>query len=248
MTGECIAVVSGKGGTGKTSFTSAAAASIAMDGKKVLCIDCDIALRNLDLPLGLTDSVLMDFSDVCRGTCSLSDAVAESHEISGLYLLTAPSGQFPVDITPDDMGRLLDAVREEYDYCFLDAPAGLELGFQLAATHADRAVVLSTADFLSLRNAQRAVMALSHIPDGQLHLVVNRVSGKVIKYTNTNIDDAIDAVGAPLLGLVPDDPSVLSMSPRGVKSFLASGSKAAKAYHNIANRLQGRRAPLLRIH
>ena len=130
--GKIIAVVSGKGGTGKTSFTANVGLALAALGKNTLCLDCDITLRNLDLALGLTDKALMDFSDVIAGRCSLSDAAADHPKYPGLHLLTAPlspGGQ--LDVTDEQMRQLLDQVRQEYDYCLIDAPAGLPPGHRL---------------------------------------------------------------------------------------------------------------------
>ena len=128
--GKIIAVVSGKGGTGKTSFTANVGLALAALGKSTLCLDCDITLRNLDLALGLTDSALMDFSDVIAGRCALSDAVAVHPKYPKLHLLTAPlSATGQLNVTMEQMKRLLDQVRRQYDYCLIDAPAGLGQGF-----------------------------------------------------------------------------------------------------------------------
>ena len=159
--GKIIAVVSGKGGTGKTSFTANVGLALAALGKNTLCLDCDITLRNLDLALGLTDKALMDFSDVIAGRCSLSDAAADHPKYPGLHLLTAPlspGGQ--LDVTDEQMRQLLDQVRQEYDYCLIDAPAGLGQGFRLATGCADCVVVITTTDASALRDAQHTVMLL----------------------------------------------------------------------------------------
>lgn len=127
--GQCIAVVSGKGGTGKTSFVAGVGAALAMSGRQVLCLDCDIGLRNLDLALGLTDRALMDFTDVAQGICDLDDAVAVHPRIPGLHLLTAPVRLSSQAVTTEQMRALLRQVRSRFDYCLLDAPAGLGTGF-----------------------------------------------------------------------------------------------------------------------
>ena len=207
--GQCIAVASGKGGTGKTSFTAGVGAALALSGRRVLCLDCDIGLRNLDLALGLSDRTLMDFSDVAQNRCSLE--------------------------------------RRRFDFCLLDAPAGLGRGFQLATCAADRCVVVTTADASSLRDAQHTVMELDRFPAGDLHLVVNRVRKKLLRQLHATIDDAIDKAGLPLLGVVPEDDALPLCMNRGVPILLADGQSAATAYRNIAKRLQGERVPLLRI-
>lgn len=245
--GECIAVVSGKGGTGKTSFTAGVGSALAMSGKRVLCLDCDVGLRNLDLSLGLSDRALMDFTDVAQGRCSLTDAVVEHPKIPNLYLLTAPARVRGRPVSSREMSALLNTVRREFDFCLLDAPAGLGSGFSLATCVADRCVVVTTTDTSSLRDAQHTVMELDRFPSGRLHLVVNRVRSKLLRQIHTTIDDAIDTAGLPLLGIVPEDDRLLLAQNRGVPLLLSDSGLAAVAYRNIANRILGKRVPLMRI-
>ena len=246
--GQCIAVVSGKGGTGKTSFTAGVGEALALSGRRVLCLDCDVGLRNLDLALGLSDRALMDFSDVAQGCCSLESAVVEHPRLPGLFLLTAPVRTRGRPVTETQMADLLAEVRKRYDFCLLDAPAGLGTGFLLATASADRAVVVTTTDPSSLRDAQHTVMELDRFGSGKLHLVVNRVRKKLLRSMHATIDDAIDKAGLPLIGVVPEDDALLLSLTRGTPLLLASSqSPAAWAYRNIAARLQGGRVPLLRI-
>ena len=246
--GQCIAVVSGKGGTGKTSFTAGVGEALALSGRRVLCMDCDVGLRNLDLALGLSDRALMDFSDVAQGRCSLESAVVEHPRLPGLFLLTAPVRTRGRPVTETQMADLLAEVRKRYDFCLLDAPAGLGTGFLLATAAADRAVVVTTTDPSSLRDAQHTVMELDRFGSGKLHLVVNRVRKKLLRSMHATIDDVIDKAGLPLIGVVPEDDTLLISLNRGTPLLLAnSQSPAALAYRNIAARLQGGRVPLLRI-
>ena len=247
MSGQCIAIVSGKGGTGKTSLTAGVGTALAQSGKRVLCVDCDIGLRNLDLALGLTDRALMDFSDVALDRCPLEAAVVAHPSIPNLYLLTAPVRMRGPAVTEEDFRRMLQKIRQQFDFCLLDAPAGLGRGFQLATCAADRCVVVTTADASSLRDAQHTVMELDRFPAGALHLVVNRVRKKLLRQLHATIDDAIDKAGLPLLGVVPEDDALPLCMNRGVPILLADGQSAATAYRNIAKRLQGERVPLLRI-
>ena len=246
--GQCIAVVSGKGGTGKTSFTAGVGEALALSGRRVLCLDCDVGLRNLALALGLSDRALMDFFDVAQGRCSLESAVVEHPRLPGLFLLTAPVRTRGRPVTETQMADLLAEVRKRYDFCLLDAPAGLGTGFLLATASADRAVVVTTTDPSSLRDAQHTVMELDRFGSGKLHLVVNRVRKKLLRSMHATIDDAIDKAGLPLIGVVPEDDALLLSLTRGTPLLLASSqSPAAWAYRNIAARLQGGRVPLLRI-
>ena len=245
--GQCISVVSGKGGTGKTSFTAGVGAALALSGQRVLCLDCDTGLRNLDLALGLSDRALMDFSDVAQNRCSLELAAVEHPKIPDLFLLTAPARNRGQPVSEAQMAALLETVRGQFDYCLLDSPAGLGSGFLLATCAADRCVVVSTADTSSLRDAQHTVMELNRFPRGALHLVVNRVRRKMLRNMHATIDDAIDRAGLPLLGVVPEDDALPLCMNRGVPIMLADGQAAAAAYRNIAKRIQGERVPLLRI-
>lgn len=245
--GKIIAVVSGKGGTGKTSFTANVGLSLAALGKQVLCLDCDITLRNLDLALGLTDSALMDFSDVVLGRCPLSDAVVQHPKYPGLRLLTAPltaTGQ--LDVTEAQMRRLLEQVRGDYDYCLIDAPAGLGQGFRLATACADCAVVITTTDASALRDAQHTVSVLNRFGTDALYLVVGRVQKKLLRALHSTIDDAMDTAGLPLLGVVPEDSDVSYALNRGTP-LRDMNYYAARAYENIAKRITGQRVPLMRI-
>ena len=183
---QVIAVVSGKGGTGKTSFTTLTGMALAQLGKKTLLLDCDIGLRNLDLYLGVSDRALMDFTDVIAGRTTLAQAVVRHPLYPNLYLLTAPVS-FGVRLpSKREMQRLIDEIRRHFDFCLIDAAAGIGETFALATCCADRAVVVTTNDPSSLRDAQRTVMELRDYPNGRLHLVVNRVRRKLLKALSSN--------------------------------------------------------------
>ena len=182
---QVIAVVSGKGGTGKTSFTTLTGMALAQLGKKTLLLDCDIGLRNLDLYLGVSDRALMDFTDVIAGRTTLAQAVVRHPLYPNLYLLTAPVS-FGVRLpSKREMQRLIDEIRRHFDFCLIDAAAGIGEAFALATCCADRAVVVTTNDPSSLRDAQRTVMELHRFPTGQLHLVVNRVRRRLLQSLHT---------------------------------------------------------------
>lgn len=244
--GSVIVITSGKGGTGKTSLCAGLGFALTELGCTVLCIDADVGLRNLDIALGMTDSVLMDFADVIEGRTSLHRAAALHPSEAKLSLLTAPL------LLEQDAGMeegfrlLLLEARAQYDYILIDSPAGLGLGFRLATCAADEAIVLATDDMSALRDAQRVVAALSPaIP--VIRLVVNRVRPKLLQRLGLTVDDLMDNVGLPLLGLVPEDAQVLVSSNAG-KPLLQNNTKgAARAYRNIARRLQGLAVPLMKI-
>lgn len=241
--GCALMITSGKGGTGKTSLTAGVASCLAALGRRVLCIDLDVGLRNLDLVLGLSDRAVMDFSDVMAYRCSLLSAAVEQPEIKGLFLLTAPLDGDGLDL--QRFRELVDEAKETFDYVFMDSPAGLGVGFQLARAAADRAIVVSAVDPTALRDAQRAVTELHDLP--QLHLVMNRVQPRLIRKLRTSIDNAMDTAGLPLLGVVPEDAAVTISAAAGIPLVLASHKRAAHAYLNISKRILGQRVPLLRI-
>ena len=245
--GKIIAVVSGKGGTGKTSFTANVGLALAALGCHTLCLDCDITLRNLDLALGLSDRALMDFTDVIAGRCTLEDAVVQHPKYPKLHLLTAPLSARPMPVASEQMKALLDRIRQTYDYCLIDAPAGLGMGFHLASDYADRAVVVTNTDASSLRDAQRTVMELDRLGRGNLHLVVGRVEKKLLRSLHTTIDDAMDAAGLPLIGVIPEDRRVILAANLGRPLILEGRRGAANACLNIAKRLEGYRVPVMRI-
>ena len=242
--GTAIVVTSGKGGTGKTSITGGVAGSLARLGHSVLCIDMDIGLRNLDISLGLSDRALMDFSDVAEGRCPLVRAAVNHPDLPGLALLTAPM-TLSSALTEEAVRRMLDTARSLYDYVLIDSPAGLGAGFRMACCGADRAIVVSTNDASSLRDAQRTVGELDFLR--QIYLVMNRIQPKLLRQLRTTIDDAMDTAGLPLLGVVPEDPQVMLSANLGRPLILGGRQGAANACLNIAKRLEGRRVPIMRI-
>lgn len=242
--GTVITITSGKGGTGKTSITGGVAAWLALMGRTVLCIDMDIGLRNLDISLGLNDRALMDFSDVALGRCPLARAAVEHPSLKGLWLLTSPMS-LPPSLTPEKVRALLDTARTMYDYILIDSPAGLGAGFRLAVCGADRALVVSTSDASSLRDAQRAVAELDQLRT--VHLVMNRIQAKLLRKLRATIDDAMDAAGLPLIGVVPEDPQVILCANLGLPLTTRGPKGAALACRNIARRLEGDHVPIMRI-
>ncbi|MCC8065150.1 MAG: septum site-determining protein MinD [Clostridiales bacterium] len=244
--GISVVITSGKGGTGKTTVTCGIASALAELGKRVLCVDVDIGLRNLDVTLGLADRALMDFSDVIAGRCPLEAAVCEHPTLKGLYLLNAPVTLPAARVTEQGMQELIGSARLWFDYVLIDCPAGIGSGFRLAVCAADQAIVVTTTEPASLRDAQMTVAQLRgyEIP---IHLTVNRVNKRLMRRLRTSIDDAMDTAGLPLIGVIPEDDRVTELCAKGELMILHSRSGAARAYRNIASRLTGRRTPLMRI-
>lgn len=244
--GQVISVVSGKGGTGKTSFVCHVGLYLANMGYRVLCLDCDLGLRNLDIALGMSDCTVMDFTDILEGRCTLEEAAVPHPTVTILSLLTAPAF-LKKEIDRDAFHQLIDEIRSKYDYCLIDSPAGIGRGFRLAITGCDRAIVVTTTDPTSLRDAQRTVMELQMLPPGKVHLVVNRCKKKLMRHLHQTIDDAIDTAGLPLLGVIPEDEDLPLAMGKGIPLPFLYNRCASKAYKNIAARITGMRVPLMKL-
>ena len=244
--GQVVAVTSGKGGTGKTTLCAAVATCLAAEGQRVLCIDVDLGLRNLDISLGMAELAPISFADVLAGRYRLEDA-APHPEIPGLFLLTAPLADLGDHITLRDFGRLLQTVREEYDYCLIDSPAGIGNGFRIATMFADRVILIATPDPASLRDAAQTADRLERMGRENVKLVVNRVTPSLFRRLHWTVDDVMDEVGLPLLGLIPDDQSVVLAAAANMPLICKTDRGAALGCLHVARRLQGRRVPLMRI-
>ncbi len=241
--GELVAVLSGKGGTGKTSVCAGVASALAQLGEKVLCIDCDVGLRNLDISLGLSDIGALSFQDVCQGGYSLEQA-AQHPVYPNLYFLTAPVDQTADQVDLSAFHDLLQYARKQVSFVLLDAPAGIEAGFTLAAKYADRVMLVTGADPASIRDAARAADVLERMDKNNVRLVVNRISNKMFEVMNLTVDDVMDQAGLPLLGVVPEDPKVVLAAAFRQPLLGYTKKGAASACKRIAKRLQGLRVPI----
>lgn len=244
--GEVISVISGKGGTGKTTVCAGVASCLAAEGNRVLCIDADIGLRNLDIALGMADQPIIAFTDVINGHYQLSDA-AEHEEIPGLFLFTAPIRENEELISFSNFEKMLQEVRKSFDYCLIDSPAGIGTGFRLATKFSDRSIVVSTPDPASMRDAERASELLLLDGKEDLHLVVNRITPKLFHQMDLTVDDIMDGVGLPLLGIVPEDSEVILAAADGVALVLSATDGAAEACLRISRRLRGKATPLMKL-
>ena len=242
--GELLAVLSGKGGTGKTSVCAGIATALAQQGKNVLCIDCDVGLRNLDISLGMTDSGALSFLDVAEGHYPL-DRAARHPQYQTLAFLTAPMNRSADSIAPEAFEKLLLQAKQSFDYTFLDAPAGVDAGFQLAAKFADRFLVVTGAGPAAVRDAARVSDLLELMGKKNIRLIVNRVDRDMLSTVKMTVDDVMDSAGLPLMGIVLEDPNVTLAAAFG-KPLLqyARRSPSAKAFHKIANRIQGYYEPI----
>lgn len=241
--GELIAVLSGKGGTGKTSVCAGIAEALAVQGEKILCIDCDVGLRNLDIALGLSQIGTLSFQDVCTGGYDLS--MAARHPVyPNLSFLTAPVNCPIDDVDPMAFLKMLETARSRFSYVLLDAPAGIEAGFRLAAQFADRVILVTSADPAAIRDASRAADVLEGMGKRNVRMVINRVNPKMIAAMGVTVDDIMDQSGLPLLGLVPEDENVI-LAAAFHQPLLGYGKKgAAAACRRIAKRIRGQIVPV----
>ena len=240
---ELIAVLSGKGGTGKTSVCAAIATSLSHLGESVLCIDCDVGLRNLDIALGLADEGSLSFTDITSGAYTL-DMVMPHPFFPGLHFLTAPMGCAASDIDTEAFSQLLEQAKQRFSYIFLDAPAGIEAGFDLAARHADRVIVVTNSDPASIRDAFQAGNVLEQMGKTNIRLVVNRVHRRTAEAMGLTVDDIMDRAGLPLLGIVPEDVNVVLAAAKNQPLIRASRGGAAAACRRIAKRITGQSIPV----
>ena len=241
--GEVIALLSGKGGTGKTTLCAGIATALANLGSSVLCIDCDIGLRNLDISLGLAHTDSLSFVDVCCGEYTLDQALRHS-VYPNLAFLTAPVNATAETIDRADFSAMLRAAREQFDYVFLDAPAGVELGFQLCASYADQIFLVTCPEPAAVRDAARAAEKLELMGKDSIRLLVNRINKKLFHITNVTVDDVMDEAGLPLLGIVPEDTNIPLAAAFEQPLLRYTKRGAAAACKRIAKRIQGKPVPL----
>ena len=244
--GEAIAVISGKGGTGKTTVCAAVAACLAACGKRVLCIDADVGLRNLDIALGMADLSVASFTDVMSGRAALRDAAVHP-VLEQLFLLTAPVRESESRIDVASFADLLKQAKREFDFCLIDAPAGLGAGFRLATCCADRCLMVTTPDLASMRDAAHTADLLQLDGKRGLYLVVNRVRPRMFRRLEMTVDDIMDEIGLPLLGVIPEDPDVLLAAAEGNALIFATDGGAAEACLRISRRLCGDMLPLMKL-
>ena len=247
---KIIVVASGKGGTGKTSLVAGVSAALASAGKKVLVIDGDSGLRNLDIVLGMSDRVVFSFADVASGMVSLDEAAVRHPSLESLYLLTAPAEPISGALSAEGMRELVRQARAaKFRYVLIDGPAGLVPEYTAFAAAADEAIVVTTGENGSLRGAERMARMLEDGRVRTVRLAVNRVSNKLIKKGGAaTIDDAMDSTGLCLLGVIPEDEAVSICAAEGKPVVSSRRDSAACAYQNIARRLTGEQVPLMHIY
>jgi septum site-determining protein MinD len=245
--GEAIVVTSGKGGVGKTTTSANLGTALALQGKKVCMVDTDIGLRNLDVVMGLENRIIYDIIDVAEGRCRLAQALVKDKRFDELYMLPAAQTKDKHDIEPDQVKQIVDDLKRDFDYVIIDCPAGIEQGFRNAVAGADRAIVVTTPENASVRDADRVIGLLEQhrIP---VRLVINRIRPNMVKSGEMlDVDEIVQVLAVDLLGIVPDDEKVIKAANTGEPTVMDPSSRAAIAYRNIARRVLGEKVPLMQL-
>jgi septum site-determining protein MinD len=246
MAAKVVTFTSGKGGVGKTTATANVACALAGLNKKVVCIDGDIGLRNLDVVLGLENRIVYDLVDIVEGRCRLRQAMIHDKRLENLYLIPAAQTRDKSAVSPSDMVRLSDELREEFDWILIDSPAGIERGFRNAIAPADLVLLITNPEVSAVRDADRVIGLVEAEEKGPAKLILNRVNINLVKRGDMmNADDVLELLAIPMIGIIPEDETVVVSTNRGQPVAIEGKSKAGQAFKNIARRLNGEEVPFL---
>ena len=238
--GEVIVITSGKGGVGKTTTTANLGSALAMRGKKVVLLDTDIGLRNLDVVMGLENRIVYDIVDVIEGKCKLRQALIKDKRFTDLFLLPAAQTRDKDAINEDEMIRLTQRLKEEFDYIIVDCPAGIEQGFKNAIAGADRAIVVTNAEISSIRDADRIIGLLESSNIRNPELIINRIRPDMVKRGEMmDVEDILDLLSIDLIGVVPEDENIITQTNKGEPAVANKKAASGKAYIEIARRILG---------
>ncbi len=244
--GEVIVVTSGKGGVGKTTTSANIGTGLAKEGFKVVLVDTDIGLRNLDVVMGLENRIVYDLVDVTSGNCRLKQSLIRDKRFENLFLLPAAQTKDKSAVNPDQMRVLCQELREEFDYTIVDCPAGIEQGFRNAIAGADRAIVVTTPEISAVRDADRIIGLLEASELNNPKLIINRIRPDMVKRGDMmDITDIIDILAVELMGVVPDDESIVISTNKGEPAVMDQASKAGEAYRRITQRIRGEEVPFM---
>ncbi len=245
---EVIVVTSGKGGVGKTTTSANIGTGLASLGHKVVMVDADIGLRNLDVIMGLENRIVYDLIDVIEGNCRLKQALIKDKRFQTLYLLPAAQTKDKTAVNPEQMYKLSQSLKEEFDYIIIDCPAGIEQGFKNAIAGADRAIVVTTPEVSAVRDADRIIGLLEASELRNPLLVLNRIRVEMVKRGDMmSLDDVTEVLAIDVLGIVPDDESIVISSNKGEPAVLDENSRAGQAFRNISKRITGESVPLMEL-
>jgi septum site-determining protein MinD len=243
--GRVITITSGKGGVGKTTTTANVGAALADRGKSVLLIDADIGLRNLDIVLGLENRIVYDLVDVVEGTCRLRQAMIRDKRLNNLHLIPAAQTRDKEAVSPEQMRALCNDLRQQFDFILIDSPAGIEQGFRNAIAGADEVLVVTNPEVSSVRDADRIIGLVEAAELSTPRLIINRLNPLLVSRGDMmSMEDVTDILSIPLVGIVPDDESIVTSTNRGEPAALNTQSRAGQAFRDIAARLPGEDVPM----
>lgn len=244
--GEVLVITSGKGGVGKTTTSANVGTALSLLNKKVLLIDTDIGLRNLDVVLGLENRIVYDIVDVIEKTCRPSQAMIKDKRFENLYLIPAAQTRDKNSVSQEQMKELCEDLKKDFDYVIMDCPAGIEQGFKNAIAGAQRAIVVTTPEVSAVRDADRIIGLLEANDVKNVKLIVNRLRVDMVKKGDMmNVDDILDILAVGLIGVVPDDEDIITSTNRGEPAVTNEKSIAGQAYRNIAARITGEDVPVM---
>ena len=249
MSAQVITVTSGKGGVGKTTLVANLGVALAMRGQRVVVIDGDVGLRNLDVMLGLENRIVYDLVDVIEGRCRLRQALVRDKRFSELFLLPAAQTRDKTAVQPEDMIAVCNELREQHDTVVIDCPAGIEQGFHYAIAPADRIIIVTNPEIGAVRDADRVIGLLEAAEKGPSQLVINRIKPALVKRGEMmEVAQVVELLAIDLIGVVPEDGAILAAANQGHPVAASNdGSMAGRAFHNIAGRLLGEDVPFLTL-
>jgi len=244
MAATIVTITSGKGGVGKTTTTANIAVALASMDQKVVCIDGDIGLRNLDVVMGLENRIVYDLVDAVEGRCRIRQAMIRDKRLPELYLIPAAQTRDKSAISPSDMIRLCEELRPDFDWILIDSPAGIERGFRNAIAPSDSVLVVTNPEVSAVRDADRIIGLIEAEEKGPARLILNRLNADMVRRGDMlSPEDVLDLLAIKLIGIVPEDETVMVGSNRGTPVVLDSKSKAGRSFLNIARRLKGEEVP-----
>ncbi|TDA70054.1 MAG: septum site-determining protein MinD [Clostridia bacterium] len=246
--GEVIVITSGKGGVGKTTTTANLGTAMALMGHKVVLVDTDIGLRNLDVVMGLENRIVYDLVDVVHGRCRLKQALIKDKRFDDLYLLPAAQTKDKTAVTPPQMAELCQELATEHEFVLIDCPAGIEQGFKNAIAGAEKAVVVTTPEVAAVRDADRVIGLLEAAEVSNPGIIINRLRSQMVKKGDMmDMEDIMDILAVEVMGVVPEDEYIIVSTNRGEPAVLDRNSRAGQAFYRIARRLAGESVPMVEL-